>query len=66
MFELTPQQQETATQWIRTHDCPRRREYAGAIGGVSSYCFTPTSIGEIAVVKCWCGQELNLTDFSDW
>ena len=38
----------------------------GAIGGRLTYSFTPTSLGLITVVSCACGEEANLTDYSNW
>lgn len=41
--------------------------YYGACGGELTYCFTPTSIGMILVVKhAGTGAELNLTDYENW
>lgn len=41
--------------------------YYGAIGGEITYCFTPTSLGTILVVKhAGTGKEINLTDFNSW
>lgn len=31
--------------------------YTGAIGGRFSFIFTPTSIGQLVVVKCACGEK---------
>jgi hypothetical protein len=40
--------------------------YYGAIGGVLTYCFTPTSIGvELIVKHAGTGAEINLTDYSE-
>ena len=39
----------------------------GAIGGRLSFTFTPTSLGEIIVVKdAVSGSEINITDFENW
>lgn len=41
--------------------------YYGAIGGELTYCFSPTSLGDILVVKHGgTGAELNVTDFDNW
>lgn len=31
-----------------------------------TYCFTPTHIGVSTIVKCDCGKEINITDYSKW
>jgi len=38
----------------------------GAIGGVMTYSFTNTSIGQICKATCACGGEVDLTDYGDW
>lgn len=41
--------------------------YYGAIGGELTYCFTPTSLGDILVVKhSGTKAELNVTNFDEW
>jgi len=34
-----------------------------AIGGAHTFCFTLTSIGDMVKVKCYCGEEKDLTDY---
>lgn len=46
------------------HGTPDR--YAGAIGGELTFSFTPTSLGRIAKVRCGCGAEIDLTEYSAW
>ncbi|MGB2762163.1 MAG: hypothetical protein WBC21_01325 [Minisyncoccales bacterium] len=31
-----------------------------------SYSFKPTSIGNVIVVECKCGEECNITDYESW
>jgi hypothetical protein len=40
--------------------------YEGAIGGSLTYCFTPTSLGTVVVVRHSSGAELDLTNFDNW
>lgn len=43
--------------------------YHGAIGGAITYCFTPTSIGTIIVIKYKSPHltaEKNITNYSNW
>ena len=69
-FELTEEQQKKYEEWASTHECPYRTQgelrYVGAIGGADAFCFTPTGLGIITVVKCACGAEINLTDYDLW
>lgn len=39
--------------------------YTGAVGGGLTYCFTPTSLGVITVVK-WFENEIDLTEYEMW
>jgi hypothetical protein len=39
--------------------------YLGAVGGGLTYCFTPTSIGVITVVK-FMEEQIDLTDYELW
>ena len=38
---------------------------AGAIGGATTYEFTPTSLGTVIIVRHF-GEELDLTDYEAW
>lgn len=41
--------------------------YYGAVGGGLTYCFTPTSLGTVFIVReHFTGLELNLTDYDSW
>lgn len=68
-FTLTEEQSKKAADWKEKHDktCifadPNKQ---GAIGGRITYCFTGTSLGIIAKIKCGCGEELDLTDYEEW
>jgi len=71
MFELTDAQWIQASEFSRNHKCPIELDEfgykkMGAIGGGLTFCFTPTGLGNIEVVKCACGAELNLTEFDKW
>ena len=71
LFKVTGEQEKQAQKFMLTHDCSCRKDedgwpYVGAIGGATTFCFTPTGLGDILVVKCTCGAEVNLTDFDSW
>jgi hypothetical protein len=41
--------------------------YYGTIGGGLTYCFTPTGLGDIVVVReATTGEEINVTDYENW
>ncbi len=73
-FELDNNQQTALFAWLEEHnktckffdDGTKVSPPGGAIGGRLTYCFTDTSLGQIAIVKCACGAEINLTDFDSW
>lgn len=64
MFTLTDEQKKRAIEWEPTHGCTIKNH--GAIGGATTYKFTPTSVGVIQVVTCACGGELDLTEYDLW
>lgn len=37
-----------------------------AIGGILTYLITPTSLGEVYKLRCACGKEEDITDYSCW
>lgn len=45
-------------------DC--KNIYSGAIGGGSTYIFTPTSLGVVTKYKCKCGDILDVTNYDIW
>ena len=72
-FCLSPVEQERFVAWDagHYHDCKffddgSGSSKTGAIGGRLTFCFTVTSIGVVAVVRCACGAEADVTDFSAW
>lgn len=41
--------------------------YGGAIGGILTYSFTPTSVGEALVVRHnLTGEAINLSNYNNW
>lgn len=41
--------------------------YTGAVGGEITFCFTPTSLGNVCVVTDQVtGEKINLTDYDSW
>ena len=73
-FTISPGEQSQLDEWLVEHnktceyydDGTQASNPCGAIGGRLSYCFTPTGLGLITVVKCMCGEELNTTEFEAW
>lgn len=56
-----------AIQGKKYDDISPGQPYYGATGGSLKYCFTPTSLGTILVVKeLITGKELNVTDALGW
>lgn len=71
MFEyrLDQDQVKLQNQWLMDHDkeCIYSNiENHGSIGGRLTHMFTRTSLGIATTVKCACGAEKNLTDYSVW
>lgn len=74
MFVLNDNQHAQVKEWRKTHDCKLRTDtqgikgeiYVGAIGGATTYSFTPNGIGMGVDVTCACGATLDLTDYDEW
>lgn len=77
VFVLADKELENYKAWLASHECdfwdrnkPKLNEHGfprgGAIGGVFSYQFTSTGLGDVVIVKCACGHEENVTDFDSW
>ena len=73
-FALESAQVSKLSDWLIEHDksCKFYDDGTtpvsptGAIGGRLTYEFTPTSLGTVSVVKCACGESINLTDYKSW
>ena len=64
-FELNETEIENINKFFEKHRHPD--VYKGAIGGHIDIIFTPTSIGDACNVRCKiCGEEEDVTDYSNW
>jgi len=74
LFGLRSSEVEKLVEWAEAHDptCKFHDDGTlvfppgGAIGGRITYAFTPTSLGVVTIVKCACGEKLDLTDYDCW
>ena len=59
LFGVFPEEAEKIIAWQEKHrkEIHYAKDYMGYRGCRFSYEFTPTSLGDIAVVKCSCGGE---------
>jgi hypothetical protein len=67
-FILTKQQDIAVLHWNISHVESEECQEVGrsSIGGRLTYSFTPTGLGCVVVVRCACGAEIDLTDYTDW
>lgn len=78
-FPVTQKQNEQFRIWMEKHDQEKHAKslkpygkdgkmirYAGAIGGAYTWEFTSTSIGTAVVIRCSCGEKLDVTDYDSW
>lgn len=62
-FGLDADQEKKLNQWY----AQLKEEYTGAIGGRLTFCFTPTGIGTVVIVKdAVTKKEIDLTDYDSW
>ncbi len=69
IFKISNEDNEKIAEWRKVHipDCVvYTNKEKGAIGGLYTFCFTPTSLGTVTIIKCACGEEFNFTDFGQW
>jgi len=67
VVQLTPGQQKRLVKWKNGLRIPQPGEPgASCMDGYFTYCLTPTSLGDILVVRFYDGQEINLTEFENW
>lgn len=66
-FEISGEELKKYKEWYEEHNksCPLYQN-VGAIGGRLKYSFVPTGLGIVIVVRCSCGEELDLTDYENW
>jgi len=62
-FELTEEQKKRVEEWFQEHKCDAD---PGSIGGKFSYIITPTGLGDCVMVKCLCGESIDLTNVDNW
>jgi hypothetical protein len=61
-FELDEEQVKKYNAWRKK----LKKLHPSTIGGGETFCFTPTGLGTVVVVKRTDGKEINLTDFDKW
>ena len=66
-FGIDGEEAKKLDKWQNEHDksCPYKKKQ-GAIGGRTTYSFSPTTLGVVIKVSCACGKEIDLTDYSSW
>lgn len=65
-FVIDEEDTKKYLEWVRNHECKLRYSPGTAIGGKTTFSFTPTSLCEIQKVKCACGSEIDLSNYGDW
>lgn len=58
-FKINEEEQNNINEWIKNHikEKHNNNSSSGAIGGKFIYQFTPTSIGDIGEIVCFCGEK---------
>lgn len=66
IFTLSAEQNKKYDEWRKEKNKKNGEVYVGAIGGAYTFCFSPTGLGDMVVVKCADGTELDLTEYEYW
>lgn len=64
-FELSEREVERVREWIDHHSKTHKLSSVGAIGGRWTYRITPTSIGDLISIECFCGAEADVSDMGN-
>lgn len=64
-FSVTAEDQIKISEFQLKVESERGTSFQGAIGGATTYSFTPTTLGVVFKVKHF-DQELDLTDYKNW
>jgi len=64
-FVIPDEEADKSRIWRQEHNKVCQKD-AGTIGGKYTWSFTQTGLGCIIILKCMCGEELNLTDYENW
>jgi hypothetical protein len=64
-FEISPEDSAKIAEFKKQVEAERGSREAGAIGGATTYSFTPTGLGVIFKVTHF-DKELDLTNYADW
>jgi len=68
-FELSKEQWEKIMDWRENHPIHKecKNKYHGAIGEHITYKFTPTSLGDIVIVRCSsCDCKIDISEYDSW
>lgn len=65
-FELSEKQQIKVKQWVKKHRLNCNIWDDNALGQQFIYTFIPGGLGDCVTVQCFCGHELDVTDYETW
>lgn len=64
-FPISKDEKHEVVNWMKKHEEESHKGMSsGTIGGRYTYCFTPTSIGEIGTIRCSCGAEFTFRELT--
>jgi len=65
-FEIPDKEADKSEVWRIKHKKVCEITDVGAIGGRWTWSFTQTGLGCIMILKCACGEKIDLTDYENW
>lgn len=64
-FTLNDEQERLLREWQAGHECKYRssdgRRNVGTFGGTDTFTFIPTTVEEVVMVECACGEKIDLS-----
>ena len=58
-FLVSKKEEDKKEKWLKKHRKKCNKKFV-------TYCFTYTGIGIATVVRCECGEEIDITDYGRW
>ena len=65
-FKVPDDEVKEYREWLKEHNKVCQTKDVGAIGGRFTFSFTPTAVGCALIIKCACGEKIDLSHSEEW